>query len=93
MSTGDCPTICIPCVSKSISQNYIFDCFNKLKLGNIKKINFINTSLGFKKVFIVFNTWFSGERELEYKKKLMNNETLYVEYNSGVWKCKNAIFV
>tara|TARA_A100001015_G_scaffold73075_1_gene81058 strand:- start:7228 stop:7509 length:282 start_codon:yes stop_codon:yes gene_type:complete len=86
----ECPTICIPCVAKSIRQEYIFQVFNKLKLGSIKKIDVVNTKKGFKKVFISFKEWFSNERELSIKKKILNNEILYVEYVSGVWKCKNA---
>lgn len=86
----ECPKICIPCVAKSIKREYIFHIFNQLKLGSIERIDVVNTKKGFKTVFICFKEWFSNERELSIKKKILNNEILYVEYVSGVWKCKNA---
>jgi len=82
------PTICIPCVSNSITQKYIYELFNTLKLGTIQKIEYFPTSKGFKKVFIVFNKWFETEKSQKFKKKILNNEIVYVEYISGVWKCK-----
>ena len=88
--SSSCPSICIPCVSNSISQTYIYNVFQSLKLGNIKKIDYFKTNKGFKKVFIVFDQWFSGKIPTEIKTKLLNNETIYLEYMSGVWKCKNA---
>ena len=84
------PTICIPCVANSIKREYIFQVFNQLKLGSIERIEIVCGKKGFKKVFICFKDWFSNERELSIKKKILNNEILYVEYVSGVWKCKNA---
>ena len=81
-------TICIPCVSMSITQKYIYELFNNLKLGNIQKVDYYPTKKGFKKVFIIFNTWFKTEKSQKIKDKLLNNETMNVEYVSGVWKCK-----
>ena len=71
-------TICIPCVSTSITQKYIYEQFNNLNLGTIQKVDYYPTNKGFKKVFIIFNTWFETEKSQKLKDKLLNNETVYV---------------
>ncbi len=87
MLRKNCPVLCIPKLSYSVNLNTVKNVFEKLKLGPIQKIDSINTKNGFRKVIIYFNYWIGNQKNLAIESKFMNNETIYVPYNSGIFRC------
>jgi hypothetical protein len=87
----DNPSICIPRVYSNINGSFISNIFqNKLKLGKIRKIDFINnhTDKHFKKVFIHFETWYDNDTNNNIKQKLFDDKIIKIVYDfPSFWKC------
>jgi hypothetical protein len=87
MLRKNCPVLCIPKIPYSIKLNTIKHVFDNLKLGPIQKINSVNMNNGFHKVIIYFNYWIGNEKNLAIESKIMNNETMYIPYDGGIFRC------
>jgi hypothetical protein len=80
------PSICIPKVHKNVTKNFIYDVFNNLQFGNIKKIDIIyynnNRNFNYSRVFIHFDKWFTHIPIIKtYYDKLINGENLSIVYS------------
>ena len=84
------PCICIPYVVNNIPKTYIYNKFKNLNLGIIDKIDCIYKK-DHKLVYIYFKRWFSSEKAITTKNKLLNGETIYIIYDSGIWKCSISV--
>ncbi len=86
------PSICIPKVDKNISKNFIYNVFNNLQFGNIKKIDIVyhnkSRNHNFSRVFIHFHRWYTDIPIIKtYYDKLINGENLSIVYNDPwFWK-------
>lgn len=79
--------ICIPRVNKEqLNKQFIFNVFKKLEMGFVKDITIHGNGC----VFVYFSKWFENERNNDIKKRLLNDENIYVIYEQEwgwFWKC------
>ena len=71
------PSICIPLVSSRISKESIRFIFEKIQFGKIRRIDAIRKN-NFKTIFVHFYYWYNNKNATIYKKKLLNEETLFI---------------
>ena len=96
MSTSqDMLSIYVPIMKSDIEEGFIKDTFNKLNLGNVKRVDFLdienkNDNCQFKKAFIHFNSWeLSNPATLNFMSKV-KDETLQAKIvydEPNYWIC------
>lgn len=85
------PSLCIPRILENVNHKYIRDIFEKLKLGNINRIDIIErkTERGsyYKRVFIHFHNWYTNETATSVKERLFSGKDIKIVHNNPwFWK-------
>jgi len=85
------PSLCIPRILENVNYKYIRDIFEKIKLGNINKIDIIErkTERGerYKRVFVHFHNWYTDEVTTSIKERLISGKDIKIVYNNPwFWK-------
>ena len=87
---GNNPSLCIPRVFNNVDEKNIREVFEKLSLGQIKRIDILekrNEKESFKRVFIHFNKWFNNEQANEVKRRLACGKDFKIVYDMPwYWK-------
>lgn len=85
------PSLCIPRILENVNQRDIRAIFDKLKLGNINRIDVVErrTDKGeqYKRAFIHFNNWYTDESTINIKQRLVDGKDIKIVYNNPwFWK-------
>jgi hypothetical protein len=81
------PSLCIPCVYKTISENRIRSAFEEVCLGKIARIDIKNVGEKFNRVFIHFKEWYWNDNAKMSRMKLLAGEEIKIVYdNPWFWK-------
>jgi hypothetical protein len=82
-------SLCIPRIENSITKNYIFNTFAKLKIGKIEAINEIplRNDTKHKRIIIKILWNESAPNSINILSRLKNNETIKIVHNMPwYWK-------
>jgi len=94
-TSQDMLSIYVPIMKSDIEESFIKETFNKLNLGNVKRVDFVdienqNNGFEFKKAFIHFNSWeLTNPATLNFMSKVMD-ETLQAKIvydEPNYWIC------
>lgn len=88
------PSICIPRVETEISRFELISIFNKLQIGNIRRIDIIQSKITKHfKIFVHFDYWYDNERSTTYRELLNDGGNFKVVYEfPRYFKCFKSKF-
>jgi hypothetical protein len=85
------PSLCIPRVAANVDEILIRNTFDSLKFGRIQRVDIIvprsEKTDQFKRVYIHFSRWFSGEETNSVRSKFILGEEIKIVYDfPWYWK-------
>jgi hypothetical protein len=86
------PSLCIPRVINTTTENQVKTIVNKLNLGTIERIDIVskkanNGTTTFKSVYIHFKTWFPSTNTILMKERFHQNKDIKIIYDDPwFWK-------
>lgn len=85
------PCLCIPRVFQYIDEQTVHKIFNKLNIGDIRRIDIVSKTtdkgVKYKRVFIHLKNWFSNENADISRERLLNGKEIKIIYdNPWFWK-------
>lgn len=82
-------TLCIPRIESTIKKDYIFNIFQKLKIGYIERITEIplRNDTKHKRIIIIIHLNINNPTSLNIHKRIENNENIKIVYDMPwYWK-------
>ena len=62
----------LPFVESDQTEEYIKQCFKKLNIGDVSRVDFILTTKGTKQAFIHFNMWYESNETIELQRQILD---------------------